>query len=163
VAGIKPEMRAMVRWLAENTGDSARILFEDQLRLLEPTDPESTHWTPLLPILLRPETRLFIGGWCPPRLFPHPPPPPPSPPASPPAGLVRRLPPGGALPGRVVGRGGPRLSRSVQRRLGRLLVAPVARHLRPAGGGRARGDAPPLQQPVPAGLAERARMAGARG
>ena len=62
VVGIKPEMRAMVGWIRENTDLSGRILFEDQLRLLENTDAESVHWTPLLPHLLRPEQRLFVGG-----------------------------------------------------------------------------------------------------
>ena len=37
-------------------------MFEDQLRLLETTDPECTHWTPLLPLLLGPESPAFIGG-----------------------------------------------------------------------------------------------------
>lgn len=62
VAGFRPEMRQLVRWLRENTDGSARILFEDQLRLLENTDPESTHWTPLLPALLGDDRRQFIGG-----------------------------------------------------------------------------------------------------
>ncbi len=62
VVGIKPEMRTLVDWIKENTDLSGRILFEDQLRLLEATDAESVHWTPLLPDLLRPEQRLFIGG-----------------------------------------------------------------------------------------------------
>lgn len=52
----------MVNWIKENTDLSGRILFEDQLRLLENTDAESVHWTPLLPFLLRPEQRLFVGG-----------------------------------------------------------------------------------------------------
>jgi hypothetical protein len=40
------------------------VLFEDQLRLLEATDPESTHWTPLLPVLLAQQgrPRAFVGG-----------------------------------------------------------------------------------------------------
>jgi hypothetical protein len=62
VVGIKPEMRMMVNWLRTNTDLSGRVLFEDQLRLLEMTDPECTHWTPLLPALLEPDKRLFIGG-----------------------------------------------------------------------------------------------------
>lgn len=62
VVGLRPEMRALVRWIRAETDPSARILLEDQLRLLERTDPESTHWTPLLPVLLRPDTRCFIGG-----------------------------------------------------------------------------------------------------
>jgi len=62
VAGLRPEMSELVRWLRENTDSSARILFEDQLRLLESTDPESTHWTPLLPMLLGNDSRQFIGG-----------------------------------------------------------------------------------------------------
>jgi hypothetical protein len=62
VAGVRPEMVELVHWLGANTDPSARILFEDQLRLYEKTDPESTHWTPLLPILLGPQRRQFIGG-----------------------------------------------------------------------------------------------------
>jgi hypothetical protein len=62
VVGLRPEDRALVDWLREGTDLSARVLFEDQLRLLERTDPESTHWTPLLPVLLRPEGRAFLGG-----------------------------------------------------------------------------------------------------
>jgi hypothetical protein len=63
VVGLKPEMRQLLGWLRENTDPSARVLFEDQLRLLEPTDPESTHWTPLLPILLGPgRSPPFVGG-----------------------------------------------------------------------------------------------------
>lgn len=62
VAGLQPEMHQLVRTLRETTDPSARVLFEDQLRLHENTDPECTHWTPLLPILLGPEKRLFIGG-----------------------------------------------------------------------------------------------------
>jgi hypothetical protein len=62
VVGLTPEMKVMVAMLKANTDLSARILFEDQLRLHETTDPESVHWTPLLPFLLRPDTRLFIGG-----------------------------------------------------------------------------------------------------
>ena len=62
VVGIKPEMTRLVEWLRANTDLSARILFEDQLRLLERTDPESVHWTPLLPTLLGPDSRMFIGG-----------------------------------------------------------------------------------------------------
>jgi hypothetical protein len=62
VVGVGPEMRELVGWLRGNTDLSARILFEDQLRLLEFTDPESTHWTPLLPQLLEPDSRMFVGG-----------------------------------------------------------------------------------------------------
>ncbi|MFI5455381.1 MAG: hypothetical protein ACHRXM_08000 [Isosphaerales bacterium] len=62
VAGLRPEMNLLVRWIRENTDPSARILFEDQLRLYEDTDPESTHWTPLLPFLLGRDPRQFIGG-----------------------------------------------------------------------------------------------------
>jgi hypothetical protein len=62
VAGLRPEMNRLVRWIRDNTDPSARILFEDQLRLYEDTDPESTHWTTLLPFLLKPDTRQFIGG-----------------------------------------------------------------------------------------------------
>ncbi len=62
VVGLKPEMRQLLTWLQEQTDPSARVLFEDQLRLLEPTDPESTHWTPLLPILLGKKSPPFIGG-----------------------------------------------------------------------------------------------------
>ncbi len=62
VVGLRPEDRELVRALREQTDSSARILFEDQLRLLEATDPESTHWTPLLPFLLAPDERTFIGG-----------------------------------------------------------------------------------------------------
>ena len=62
VIGLRPEDRILVEWLRSNTDLSARILFEDQLRLFEQTDPESTHWTPLLPLLLQPEGRAFVGG-----------------------------------------------------------------------------------------------------
>jgi len=62
VVGVTPEMRGLVEWIRANTDASARILFEDQLRLLEATDPESVHWTPLLPALLRPDDRMFVGG-----------------------------------------------------------------------------------------------------
>lgn len=62
VVGFRREMTALVDWLRTETDLSARILFEDQLRLLEWTDPESTHWTPLLPVMLEPETRQFVGG-----------------------------------------------------------------------------------------------------
>jgi hypothetical protein len=62
VIGLRPEDEQLVGWLRDHTDLSARVLFEDQLRLLESTDPESTHWTPLLPLLLRPERRAFIGG-----------------------------------------------------------------------------------------------------
>ncbi len=62
VVGLRPEMRALVETLRKTTDGSARILFEDQLRLLEVTDPENTHWTPLLPTLLKPHPRQFLGG-----------------------------------------------------------------------------------------------------
>jgi MFS family permease len=62
VVGIKPEMRDLVEWLRAKTDLSARILFEDQLRLLETTDAESVHWTPLLPDLLGDDSRMFVGG-----------------------------------------------------------------------------------------------------
>jgi hypothetical protein len=62
VVGLRPEMRRLVRWIKAETDPSARILFEDQLRLLEMTDPESVHWTPLLPLLLGDDGRQFIGG-----------------------------------------------------------------------------------------------------
>jgi hypothetical protein len=62
VVTVQPEMRALVRWIQDKTNPSARILLEDQLRLLEYTDPESVHWTPLLPELLGPDARQFIGG-----------------------------------------------------------------------------------------------------
>jgi hypothetical protein len=62
VVGTKPEMHALVDWLRGNTDLSARILFEDQFRQLEFTDPESTHWTPLLPRMLGSDSRMFIGG-----------------------------------------------------------------------------------------------------
>ncbi len=58
-AGLRPEMHALVRTLKQATTGEHRILFEDQLRLWEATDPESTHWTPLLPWLTG---RTFIGG-----------------------------------------------------------------------------------------------------
>ena len=58
-AGVRPEMRALVRALERLTSPEHRVLLEDQLRLWEATDPESTHWTPLLPLLLN---RGFIGG-----------------------------------------------------------------------------------------------------
>ena len=62
VVGVPSEGRALAEWFRANTDLSARILLEDQLRLLEWTDPESVHWTPLLPALLGPDSRLFIGG-----------------------------------------------------------------------------------------------------
>ena len=62
VVGYPREAAPLVAWLRRETDLSARVLFEDQLRLLEPTDAESTHWTPLLPALLGPDDRLFIGG-----------------------------------------------------------------------------------------------------
>jgi len=62
VVGLRPAMHRLVHDLRAKTDPSARILFEDQLRLLEETDPESVHWTPLLPFLLRPDARQFVGG-----------------------------------------------------------------------------------------------------
>jgi len=62
VVGVPLEGKALAAWFRANTDLSARILFEDQLRLLEPTDPESVHWTPLLPALLGDDARLFVGG-----------------------------------------------------------------------------------------------------
>ena len=61
--GIAPEMTTIVEWLRTNTDGSPRILFEDQLQHPRArTDPESTHWTPLLPLLLGRDSRQFIGG-----------------------------------------------------------------------------------------------------
>jgi hypothetical protein len=60
--GIRPVMQRLVDTLRAETDTSARILLEDQLRLLEPTVPESTHWTPLLPVLLKNDRRMFLGG-----------------------------------------------------------------------------------------------------
>lgn len=57
--GLAPPMSELVEWIDKNTDNSARILLEDQLRLLEQTEPESLHWTCLLPILTE---RQFIGG-----------------------------------------------------------------------------------------------------
>jgi MFS family permease len=57
--GLKPPMLELVEWIRTHTNNSARILFEDQLRLLENTEPESVHWSCLLPILTG---REFIGG-----------------------------------------------------------------------------------------------------
>lgn len=62
VVGYRPEMLALVESIRERTDLSGRIMLEDQLRLFEATAPESTHWTPLLPALLAPEQRQFIGG-----------------------------------------------------------------------------------------------------
>ena len=62
IVGVPSEGRTLTRWLRTNTDLSARILFEDQLRLMEATDPESVHWTPLLPALLGGDARMFIGG-----------------------------------------------------------------------------------------------------
>ena len=63
-AGRRDQARdaKLVEWLRANTDLSARILFEDQLRLLEWTDAESVHWTPLMPDLLGADSRMFIGG-----------------------------------------------------------------------------------------------------
>ena len=57
--GYTAEMLALVGFLKAHTTNEHRVLFEDQLRLWEATDPESTHWTPLLPLLTG---RSFIGG-----------------------------------------------------------------------------------------------------
>jgi hypothetical protein len=62
VVGLTSEMRSMVDWLRAKTDLSARVMFEDQLRLLEVTSAESAHWTPLLPDLLGSDERMFIGG-----------------------------------------------------------------------------------------------------
>ncbi len=69
--GLLPEMKELVAWIQNNTDDSARILFEDQLRLLEgnnPSQPESLHWTPLLPLLTG---RQFVGGLYHMAFIPH--------------------------------------------------------------------------------------------
>jgi uncharacterized integral membrane protein len=69
--GLRPEMIELVDWIRQNTDTSARILFEDQLRLLEnadPSAPESIHWTPLLPILTG---RQFVGGLYHLAFIPH--------------------------------------------------------------------------------------------
>jgi hypothetical protein len=69
--GLRPEMNELVDWLNANTNSSARILFEDQLRLLERGDPgaaESLHWTPLLPLLTG---RQFVGGLYHLAFIPH--------------------------------------------------------------------------------------------
>jgi hypothetical protein len=69
--GLRPEMKELVAWIEANTDDSARILFEDQLRLLENLDagaPESLHWTPLLPVLTG---RQFVGGLYQTAFIPH--------------------------------------------------------------------------------------------
>jgi hypothetical protein len=61
-------MEQLVEWIRSHTDSSARILFEDQLRLLEPTEAESLHWSPLLPL----ETgREFIGGLYHLAFLPH--------------------------------------------------------------------------------------------
>lgn len=62
VVGLRPEDHALLDLIRDKTDPSARILFEDQLRLLEQTEAESTHWTPLLPLLLGPDRRAFVGG-----------------------------------------------------------------------------------------------------
>jgi hypothetical protein len=69
--GLRPEMNQLVAWIRGNTDPSARILFEDQLRLLEqgdPAAPESIHWTPLLPLLTG---RAFVGGLYHMAFIPH--------------------------------------------------------------------------------------------
>lgn len=69
--GLRPEMEELVAWIQANTDNSARILFEDQLRLLEnrnPGQPESLHWTPLLPLLTG---REFVGGLYHMAFIPH--------------------------------------------------------------------------------------------
>jgi hypothetical protein len=55
-------MLALVDWVRRETDATGRILLEDQLRLLETTDPESVHWTPLMPVLLGADRRAFVGG-----------------------------------------------------------------------------------------------------
>ncbi len=64
VVGLRPgrSRKAARPGSGAKTDPSARILFEDQLRLLETTDAESAHWTPLLPLLLAPDQRAFVGG-----------------------------------------------------------------------------------------------------
>jgi hypothetical protein len=66
--GLKPEMIALVDWLRTHTDTSARILFEDQLRLWEVQDSETLHWTPLLPLLTG---RQFVGGLYHMAFIPH--------------------------------------------------------------------------------------------
>lgn len=64
VVGLRPADGRLIAALRRETDGSARVLFEDQLRLLEEGDPESTHWTPLLPLMLGqgPGARTFVGG-----------------------------------------------------------------------------------------------------
>jgi hypothetical protein len=66
--GLRPEMQALVEWIRENTDSSARILLEDQLRLWEPVEAESLHWTPLLPLLTG---RQYVGGLYHLAFIPH--------------------------------------------------------------------------------------------
>jgi hypothetical protein len=69
--GLEPEMVELADWIRSNCDGSARILFEDQLRLLEnlnPSAPESIHWTPLLPVLTG---REFVGGLYHLAFIPH--------------------------------------------------------------------------------------------
>ena len=56
------EFVSLIELLDRETDSSARILFEDQLRLFEPTDPESADASILLPLLMGKERRQFIGG-----------------------------------------------------------------------------------------------------
>lgn len=71
VVGFRPEMQVLASALRRHTTPAGRILFEDQLRLLEMTDAESVHWTPLLPFLLRPQARQFVGGLYEPAFIAH--------------------------------------------------------------------------------------------
>jgi hypothetical protein len=52
-------MTSLVQFLIAHTSDQHRILLEDQLRLWQPVDGESIHWTPLLPLWTG---RSFVGG-----------------------------------------------------------------------------------------------------
>ena len=115
----------------------------------ESANPESVHWTPLLP-------RPAGAGYSPIHRRPlpdglHP---------APPDGLVRRLPPGQSADRRMDARQAPRVLRPLQRRLGRLLVAPLPVLVRSLPGGESRGHAAPLQQPPPPRDARHPRVAG---
>jgi hypothetical protein len=57
--GLREPMWQLIRWIKANTDNTARIMIEDQLRLWERTEPESLHWTPLLPVLTG---RQYVGG-----------------------------------------------------------------------------------------------------
>lgn len=60
--GLPEEFLRLIDLLERETDPSARILFEDQLRLLETTDPESAHASILLPRLMGRDRRQLIGG-----------------------------------------------------------------------------------------------------